>query len=34
LAQAPEGAAGREVLAEQLNRLDVLLQQAAEAAAQ
>jgi len=34
LAQAPEDAAGREVLAEQLNRLDVLLQQAAEAAAQ
>jgi len=32
LAQAPEGAAGRQVLAEQLNRLDVLLQQAAEAA--
>ena len=34
LAQAPEDAAGRAVLAEQLNRLDVLLQQAAEAAAQ
>jgi cytochrome c-type biogenesis protein CcmH len=34
LAQAPEDAAGREMLAEQLNRLNVLLQQAAEAAAQ
>lgn len=34
LAQAPEGAAGREILEEQLARLDVLLQQAAEAAAQ
>lgn len=33
LAQAPEDAAGREVLAEQLNRLDVLLRQAAAAAA-
>jgi cytochrome c-type biogenesis protein CcmH len=34
LAQAPEDAAGRAMLAEQLNRLDVLLRQAAEAAAQ
>ena len=34
LAEAPEDAAGRQVLAEQLSRLDVLLQQAAEAAAQ
>lgn len=34
LEEAPEDAAGREVLAEQLGRLDVLLQQAAEAAAQ
>jgi len=34
LAQAPEGATGRDVLAEQLSRLDVLLQQAAAAAEQ
>lgn len=33
LAQAPSDAVGRDVLEEQLNRLDVLLQQAADAAA-